>query len=217
MKLIHARAAPLRSPHPHILLAHGASQPVTSPFFETLTTNLVAHGISVHRLTFDYMEGRDQGGPRRPPPRIETLIPAYESAVAATRRIARHGALFIGGKSMGARVASLVAQRLYDTGKIAGLVCLSYPFHPPKKPESLRTAHLETLTCPTLIIQGERDPFGTPEEVEGYGLSSKITLAWCPDGDHDLKPRKSSGETWEGNLKLAADRIGMFAFAAANP
>lgn len=217
MELIHARAAPALSRHPHILLAHGASQPVTSPFFESLTAHLVARGISVHRLTFDYMIGRDKGGPRRPPPRIETLLPDYESAVAATQKVARGGALFIGGKSMGGRAASLVAQSLYDQRKIAGLVCLSYPFHPPKKPDSLRTAHLMTLSCPALIVQGERDPFGTPDEVEGYGLSSHICVSWCPDGDHDLKPRKASGTTWEQNLEQAAENIAAFVFAAASP
>lgn len=217
MNLIHQRAAPTGSRHPHVLLAHGASQPVTSPFFETITEHLLQRGISVHRLTFDYMAERTESGSRRPPPKIETLLPAYESAIAATRKVAKGGALFIGGKSMGGRAASLVAQDLYDKRAIAGLVCLSYPFHPPKKPDSLRTAHLTTLTCPALIVQGERDPFGTPTEVASYGLPATVSMAWCRDGDHDLKPRKASGETWDGNLAYAAERIATFVFAAASP
>ena len=96
----------------------------------------------------------------------------------------------IGGKSMGGRVASLVADELFGQGRIAGLVCLGYPFHPPNKPEQLRTAHLEALACPALIVQGERDPFGTRAEVEAFRLSSAIRLHWAGDGDHDLGPAR---------------------------
>ena len=84
--------------------------------------------------------------------------------------------LVIGGKSLGGRVASLVADELYEQGDIAGLVCLGYPFHPPGKPDQLRTAHLEPLQCPALIVQGERDPFGNRAEIEALALSKTITL-----------------------------------------
>ena len=116
----------------------------------------------------------------------------------------------IGGKSLGGRVASLVADELRDEGAIAGLVCLGYPFHPPAKPENLRTAHLETLRCPTLIVQGERDPFGSRAEVESYPLSPAIRFVWAGDGDHDLGPRGGSGFTRKGNLALAADAVAEF-------
>jgi predicted alpha/beta-hydrolase family hydrolase len=124
--------------------------------------------------------------------------------------------LFIGGKSMGGRVATLIADDLFREHRIAGCVCLGYPFHPPKKPDDLRTAHLQRLTCPTLIVQGERDPFGTESEVEHYGLSSTITLHWATDGDHDLAPRKSSGATHESNLEAAADAIARFCGSHTN-
>jgi hypothetical protein len=91
------------------------------------------------------------------------------------------------------------------------LVCLGYPFHPPNKPGRLRTVHLETLTCPTLIIQGERDPFGTRAEVEEMNLSSAIRFHWAGDGDHDLGPRGGSGFTRRGNLAAAAHAIADFA------
>jgi predicted alpha/beta-hydrolase family hydrolase len=120
-------------------------------------------------------------------------------------------ALIIGGKSMGGRVASLVVDELHAAGRIAGLACLGYPFHPPKKPEQLRTAHLLALACPALIVQGERDPFGTRAEVEGYGLSPAIRLHWASDGDHDLGPRGGSGFTRKGNLAAAADAVVEFA------
>jgi len=114
--------------------------------------------------------------------------------------------LFIGGKSMGGRIASMVA----DEAEIAGLVCLGYPFHPPGKPEKLRTAHLERLATPALFVQGTRDPFGTREEVAGYRLSPAIGFHWSEDGDHSLKPRKSSGRTTELSLDEAVAAIAGF-------
>jgi uncharacterized protein len=118
------------------------------------------------------------------------------------------GRLIIGGKSMGGRVASMIADDLYAAGRIAGLLCLGYPFHPPEKPTQLRTAHLADLKTPTLIVQGTRDPFGTRDEVAAYNLSQAIALLWLEDGDHDLKPRKSiSGFTAADHLKTMADRI----------
>ncbi len=111
--------------------------------------------------------------------------------------------LLIGGKSMGGRIASLVA----DECNVRGLVCLGYPFHPPGRPERLRTAHLRDLKTPTLILQGERDAFGRPDEVSEYDLSSKIRVHWIADGDHSLKPRKSSGRTQEQNLSEVVEEI----------
>jgi hypothetical protein len=92
-----------------------------------------------------------------------------------------------------------------------GLVCLGYPFHPPGRPERLRTAHLAALRTPTLIVQGTRDPFGGPEEVAGYDLSPSIRIAWIEDGDHDLRPRARSGRTAAGNLAAALEAVAGFA------
>ena len=102
-------------------------------------------------------------------------------------------------------------------GQIAGLVCLGDPFHPPKQPTKLRIAHLERLGCPTLIVQGERDPFGPHAEVEAMlaagRLSPAIRFHWAGDGDHDLGPRGGSGFTRKGNLASAADAVAAFAAA----
>lgn len=194
-----------------LLLAHGAGAQMTSPFLETMTRLLNERGLQVSRFEFDYMAARRQGGKRRPPPRAEMLKGEYMSAVEQLRSEgAARQKLFIGGKSMGGRVASMVADELYRAGNISGLVCLGYPFHPPGKPENLRTAHLDSLSCPTLIVQGERDPFGAKAEVESYTLSPAIAFAWASDGDHDLGPRGGSGFTRSGNLKLAADAIDAF-------
>ena len=195
----------------HILLAHGAGAPMTSPFMEKMAGLLTIRGLQVSRFEFEYMAARRTGGKRRPPPRAEKLTGEYLNAVnELIARNPRKQKLVIGGKSMGGRVASLIADELFSAGSIAGLVCLGYPFHPPGKPDNLRTAHLEALQCPALIVQGERDPFGSRAEVEGFALSPKISLAWASDGDHDLGPRGGSGYTRAGNLALAADTIDGF-------
>ena len=90
---------------------------------------------------------------------------------------------------------------------VAGLVCLGYPFHPVGKPDKLRVEHLRTIKTPTLIVQGERDPFGSREEVKGYKLSKAIKVKWMKDGDHSCKPRKSSGRTEEQNWEEAVAEI----------
>jgi len=103
--------------------------------------------------------------------------------------------LVIGGKSMGGRIASLIA----DEAKVAGLVCLGYPFHPAGKPDRLRVEHLRTIQTPTLILQGTRDSFGNRDEVAGYRLSPSIRVHWLDDGNHDFTPRKASGRTEQQN------------------
>jgi predicted alpha/beta-hydrolase family hydrolase len=191
-----------------VLLAHGAGGGMETPFMATVARLLAERGIAAHRFEFAYMAARREGGSRKPPPRAERLMDEYRAAVAA---VPAGGRLLIGGKSMGGRVASLVADELHATGRVAGLVCLGYPFHPPKKPEQLRTAHLVALACPALIVQGERDPFGNRGEVEAMRLSPAIRLQWAGDGDHDLGPRGASGFTRKGNLAAAADAIAAFA------
>lgn len=196
---------------PHVLLTHGASQPMTSRFFEALVPELLSHGVAVSRFEFAYMRQIRETGKRRPPPRIETMFPEFRSAVGQLRsEIGEETKLVIGGKSMGGRIASMLADELFEAGLINGLVCLGYPFHPPKKPESLRTAHLAGLQTRALFVQGERDPFGTREEVGGYELSPAIRLYWIGDGDHDFGPRGGSGYTRKGNIAEAAKAVAEF-------
>jgi hypothetical protein len=109
------------------------------------------------------------------------------------------GSLVIGGKSMGGRIATMVA----DDAAVLGVVCLGYPFHPPGQPDKTRTRHLETLRTPTLIVQGTRDSFGLPEDVETYKLSRAIRIEWLDDGDHSFKPRVRSGRTEADNVHAA--------------
>lgn len=169
-----------------LLLAHGAGGAMDSPSMGLFATAFAEAGIRVARFEFRYMAARRSGN-RKPPPHAERLVPEYREAVA---ELASDGVLVIGGKSMGGRVASMAADDLFASGEASGLFCLGYPFHPPGKPDVVRTAHLETLTTPTLICQGTRDPFGTKDEVTSYPLSAAIEVRWFEDGDHDLKPRK---------------------------
>ena len=187
-----------------ILLAHGAGAPMDSASMTATAQALAAVGFRVARFEFGYMAAR-RSGQRKPPPRAESVQPEY---IAAIEALDAKGRLIIGGKSMGGRVASMIADAMLGQGKIAGLLCLGYPFHPPEKPQQLRTAHLAGLKTPTLIVQGTRDPFGTPDEVAGYQLSKAIELLWLEDGDHDLKPRKSiSGFSTADHLQTLADRV----------
>ena len=170
-----------------MLFAHGAGAPMDSPAMTAIADALVSKDLRVVRFEFSYMANRRTEGTRKPPPRAEKLNSEYVAAIDALQI---DGPLIIGGKSMGGRVASMIADELFEADRIAGLLCVGYPFHPIGKPEKLRTKHLEHLRTPTLICQGARDQFGSKDEVSKYELSSAIQMHWFEDGDHDLKPRK---------------------------
>ncbi len=193
-------------PHAHYIFAHGAGAPMDSPFMDTIAGGLAERGILVSRFEFPYMAKRRTHGKGGGPGSPKVLLETWREVIRASTGDLP---LFIGGKSMGGRIASMVA----DEPGVAGVICFGYPFHPPGKPEKLRTEHLKTMKVPTLIVQGERDPFGRPEEVASYGLAKKIGVVWIPDGDHSLKPRKKSGHTEEGNLSLAVDAAADFVAA----
>ena len=169
-----------------------------SEFMNVLAEGIAAAGIEVVRFEFEYMAKRRGGGKRRGPDRAPKLIARFEEALF---EVGPAEEVVIGGKSMGGRVASMVA----DEAEVAGVLCLGYPFHPPGKPDRLRTEHLETLKTPTLIVQGTRDPFGNQSEVSSYPLSRSIEVAWIEDGDHSFKPTKKSGRTLEQNLADAIE------------
>lgn len=187
---------------PLLVLAHGAGAAMDSPFMNTLADRLGQEGIRVARFEFPYMAARRQG--RRPPPDREPVL--RETWKTAISELGGAERLVIGGKSMGGRMASLIAD---ETG-VRGLVCLGYPFHPPGQPEKTRTAHLAGLRTPTLIIQGTRDTLGSREDVEAYQLSPQIHIVWLEDGDHSFKPRKSSGRTERQSLEEAVAVVAGF-------
>lgn len=187
-----------------VVLAHGAGAPMDTPFMTGFAKALAEHGLQTIRFEFAYMASRRIGEGKKPPPRAEKVMSEYLEAIEALKA---DRPIFIGGKSMGGRVASMIAEERFRAKRIAGLFCLGYPFHPPGRPDQLRTAHLKDLTVPTLICQGARDPFGTREEVVAYPLSKRIRIHWLEDGDHDFRAAKGSSATAKGNQRSAADAI----------
>jgi predicted alpha/beta-hydrolase family hydrolase len=186
-----------------IALAHGAGAAMDSPFMNVVAEGLAERGYRVARFEFPYMAARREGGRRGPPDRPPVLRETWLKVVETLGS----ERLVIGGKSMGGRIASLIA----DEAAVAGLVCLGYPFHPVGRPTVLRVQHLEIIKTPTLILQGERDSFGNREDVGTYKLSNAIKLHWLTDGDHSFKPRKSSGKTELQNWEEAIAAIDSFA------
>ncbi|WP_231756986.1 alpha/beta family hydrolase [Microbulbifer elongatus] len=198
---------PESAPIAWFLFAHGAGAPMDSDFMRAMAELLVEQGLGVIRFEFPYMAERRQTGKRRPPNKMDVLLTSFQAQIDRAETEFPGVPLYIGGKSMGGRVASLLVQENADGGRVAGAVCLGYPFHPPGKPEKLRTGHLAPMTCPTLIIQGTRDKLGSREEVAEYPLGSGIQLYWLEDGDHDFKPRKVSGFTQQQHWQTAAAQV----------
>ena len=195
-------SAPLR-----VLLAHGAGAGMDSPFMAAMADGLAEQGWQVLRFEFPYMQRQRSSGKKRPPDKAEVLLDSFRDQVGA---LAQDKPLVIGGKSMGGRIASLLADALFDDQQIQACLCLGYPFHPLGKPDRLRTEHLAELRTPTLIVQGERDAMGRKDEVITYSLSEQLELAWMPDGDHSFKPRKSSGHSEASNWALAIEAMDRF-------
>ena len=191
---------------PHLILAHGAGAGMDSDFMNTMAALLVERGIGITRFEFPYMIARRETGSRRPPNRQDVLLECWRSTYHQLQQELGTEAVFIGGKSMGGRMASLLADEL----GVKGLVCLGYPFHPQGKPDRLRVEHLQPLQTPALIVQGDRDALGSRAEVPNYSLSENIAVEWLPDGDHDFKPRVRSGHTHQQNLICAADAVQAF-------
>lgn len=181
-----------------VILAHGAGQAMDHPAMNALADGLNDAGLRVARFEFPYMHRRRVNGRGGAPDRQPVLEQTWREVIAVVRTQCG-GDVAIGGRSMGGRIASMVA----DDCAVQALICYAYPFHPLGRPDKLRTAHLATMRTPTLILQGERDPMGTRDEVAGYDLSPAISVNWIADGDHGFRPRKRSGRTLEQNTAEA--------------
>lgn len=173
-----------------------------SEFMNDIAERLAALGVGVLRFEFPYMAQRRIDGGKRPPNPQPKLLECWREVYAEIRLNIR-GRLAIGGKSMGGRMASLLADELQPDA----LICLGYPFYAVGKPEKPRVAHLADLLTPTLIIQGERDALGNREAVEGYTFSRQILVHWLPTANHDLKPLKAAGVSYQACLQDAAEQI----------
>lgn len=189
-----------RDARPVLVLAHGAGAGMRHPWMASMAGRLGDAGLRVARFEFPYIARKVEGG-RAGRPDAERVLRA--TWIEVVDRLGGGSAVVVGGKSMGGRIASMIA----DEVGARGLVCLGYPFHPAGRPERLRTAHLEGLRTPALFVQGARDALGSRADVEGYALSPSIRLCWLEDGDHSFAPRKASGYTAAGHLDAAAAAV----------
>ena len=197
-----------------VLLAHGAGAGMESPFMQHMAEGLAQQGWQVIRFEFPYMAQQRVSGRKRPPNKADILLQCYAEQLQS---LPAKQPLIIGGKSMGGRIASLLADELWRQNKILGCICLGYPFHPLGKQKTLRVEHLQNLQTPTLVIQGERDAMGNREDVNTYALSEQLQIAWMPDGDHSFKPRKRSGRSELQNLNLAVEHMHDFLSRVVRP
>jgi len=167
-----------------LILAHGAGAGQRSAFMVNVARAIASLGVRVVTFNFLYIEQR-----RRIPDRAPVLESCYRAVIEEVRSKFGDSPIFIGGKSMGGRIATQVAAADPDQ-RIAGIVLLGYPLHPPGRPQQRRDKHLPEITCPMLFVQGSRDAFGTPEElapiVESLG-PSRATLYVVNGGDHSFK------------------------------
>ena len=194
-----------------LLLAHGAGAPMDSGFMSDFARGIADAGHACIRFEFPYMARRRQDGRRRPPDRQPKLTALFGGIVEALRAEMPSGSkLFAGGKSMGGRMASILAAEEGPGRTLDGIIVAGYPFHPPGKPDRLRTDHFSSIQVPVLICQGERDPFGTRAEVEDMPLPASFKMVWLADGDHDLRPRRASGRTHAENLDAAVAAAARF-------
>jgi predicted alpha/beta-hydrolase family hydrolase len=167
-----------------LVLAHGAGAPQTHPFMVGFAEAIAARGIDVVTFDFLYMHAH-----KKAPDRNDKLEACWRAAIGLARARLEPERLFIGGKSMGGRIASQIAavdHQVIGQG-IAGLVLLGYPLHPPGQPEKLRVAHLANIAVPILCVQGERDEFGSPDDVRAYLPPSAEVMAVA--GRHSFNPR----------------------------
>lgn len=198
-----------------LLLAHGAGAPQSHPWMVRIARAVSVRGV--HVVTFNFLYAQAS---RRTPDRNDLLEATFRAAIAAVRARGQAAAratgdvdsspLFIGGKSMGGRIATQVAAARDDSAiDVAGLVLLGYPLHPPGKPGQLRASHLSSVRAPMLFVQGSRDVFGTPAELAPIldGLGPRAHLFVVEGGDHSLATSKRSGSTLETTIERVADEI----------
>jgi predicted alpha/beta-hydrolase family hydrolase len=178
------------------VFAHGAGAPMDSEFMQIIAKGLSQMGIRVVRFEFPYMQERRINGKKRPPNRQPELIDSFKQVLEQ-----QTDPCVIMGKSMGGRMASILASESIQTAKVLGVLALGYPFHPQGKPEKLRIDHLPQVNVPMAIVQGTRDKLGSLDEVKQLPIPKDIEFLWLEDGDHDLKPRVKSGFTHKQHLE----------------
>jgi predicted alpha/beta-hydrolase family hydrolase len=183
--LVHGARSPLGAT---LVLAHGASAGQKNPFVVDYATALAERGLLVVTFDFPYAEHG-----RRTPDKNDVLKAAYRAAAVAARRCRTKNRLFLGGKSLGGRIATqIVVDGGDEVDDVAGIVVLGYPLHPIGEPGGTHERHLRSLPTPALFVQGERDVFGTPAELRrALGGLPDATIHVVTGGDHSLVPPKA--------------------------
>ena len=195
-----------------IVLAHGAGAPQTHPWMVAMARALAAQAIDV--VTFNFLSTERKRRMVDRPAVLEATWRAVVQAVRARDDVAG-GPLFAGGKSMGGRIATQVAAQDGAAWPIAGLVLLGYPLHPPGKPETLRAAHLSAVRVPMLFVQGERDTFGTRDELAPIvdrlrGSVPGTRLYVVAGGDHSLATRRGRAASGDATFAAVVDEVTRF-------
>ena len=185
-----------------VALAHGAGAPMDSEFMAFFATGLATRGYRTVRFEFPYMAERRVNGKKRPPDRQPKLMKSWQTIINEIGP----DSLVIGGKSMGGRIATLIA----DSCNVMGVIALGYPFLSAGKRDKSRLEHLKDILTPTLICQGTRDPMGSFDAISRITLSHRIQYHWSENGDHSLKPGKKSGRTTEQNWMAALNACDNF-------
>ena len=201
---VHVKSS--QTPKARMVLAHGAGAGMEHEFMQQMATQLAEHGIEVVLFNFPYMQTMKVEGKRRPPNKAEVLLDHFSALLGHINENLPPLKTFIGGKSMGGRMATMVANEVV----CEGVVAFGYPFHPPGKPEKTRIAHLPGLAVPLCVVQGERDTFGNRAEIAEYALGKHIQFHFLDDGDHSFKPRKASGFTQQQHIERAASLCAEF-------
>jgi predicted alpha/beta-hydrolase family hydrolase len=188
-----------------VMLAHGAGTNQSHPFMVRFAGALAARGFDA--LTFNFLYSEQRRRVPDPNARLELCWRRMIESFHDGSLIEKPGRLVIGGKSMGGRIASQVVAA--DPAGVAGLLLLGYPLHPPGQPDKPRTRHLPDIRVPMLFVQGERDVFGTPEELAPVidRLKAPASLFVVEGGDHSLAVRKKAPLSQEQVDKLVLDTI----------
>ena len=184
-----------------VVLAHGAGAGMSHPFMQSVAEGLAARSVGIVRFNFGYVEAGKKAPDRQP-----VLEETFREVAAHVRSELDPVRLFLGGKSMGGRIASHIAAA---GSPCDGLVFLGYPLHPPGRPERIRDAHLYDLEVPMLFVEGTRDPFCPLETLDKVRakLRAPVEVAVIDDGDHSFRVRKASGRSSEEALDEVIGRV----------
>lgn len=184
-----------------VVFAHGAGANMSHEFMETVAKGLAKSGVQVLRFNFLYMQANLADGKRRPPDRAPKLLGHFETQLLAAYEALKPKRIILLGKSMGGRMAAILSENaeLMEQAKVEGVICLGYPFVPLKGGEP-RLEPILNSTLPLMIIQGERDKFGTRQDIADWSLPTQVRCEFLIDGDHGFKPRKASGATLGANI-----------------